>query len=349
MIKSSDKQLLNMMILEILQRYTDREHRLQQNEIIDLLDKNYNVACSRKTLYNNLQALREAGYDISTNGRLGGTCLLTRDLDDAELYLLIESVLFSRTMSQKQAKTLICKLEGMASQHFHKNVAHVCSLPDLQHTDNEQVMENVDVISTAITRRKKIRFLYMTYGIDFRPHPKREKPDVVNPYQVVANNGHFYLIGNYDKYDNVCHLRIDRMTQVEEVGKPVKPMKKVSGLENGLSLPKHMAEHLYMFSGPSVHVVMEAPVTMMDELIDWFGKDFRIINKADDRMEIRVTVNEEAMFYWALQYGPFVEVKSPEKLRDEIRDAVNEMAAKYSGEKGAKRVGNADEQFIQSP
>ena len=101
-----------------------------------------------------------------------------------------------------------------------------------------------------------------------------------------------------------------------------------------------------MFSGPSVHVVMETPVTMMDELIDWFGKDFRIINKADDRMEIRVTVNEEAMFYWALQYGPFVEVKSPGKLRDEIRDAVNDMAAKYSGEKGK---GHADEQFIQSP
>jgi hypothetical protein len=34
-----------------------------------------------------------------------------------------------------------------------------------------------------------------------------------------------------------------------------------------------MAEHLYMFSGDSVSAVMEVPVVMMDELIDWFGRN----------------------------------------------------------------------------
>ncbi|MGN0241146.1 MAG: hypothetical protein ACI4CS_05620 [Candidatus Weimeria sp.] len=38
MIRSNDKQLLNMMILEILREYTDKDHRLQQNEILDLLE-----------------------------------------------------------------------------------------------------------------------------------------------------------------------------------------------------------------------------------------------------------------------------------------------------------------------
>lgn len=120
MIRLNDKQLLNMMILEILREYTDKNHRLEQNEIIDLLDKNYNVSCSRKTLYNNLQVLKSAGYEISTNGRLGGTCLLSRQLDDSELYLLIDSVLFSKTLSHKQAKTLIGKLDLWAADIFIK-------------------------------------------------------------------------------------------------------------------------------------------------------------------------------------------------------------------------------------
>lgn len=330
MIRSNDKLFLNMMILEILQEYTDKDHRLQQNEILSLLDKNYGVSCSRKTLYNNLQALKTAGYDISTNGRLGGTCLVSRNLDDSELYMLIDSVLFSKTLSQKQAKTLIGKLESMGSRFFHKNVTHVCNLPDLHHSDNEQVMANLDVINEAISKYRKIQSVYNYYGTDFKLHPRREEPDVVNPYQIVANNGRFYLIGNYEKFDNVCHLRIDKMTQVQKLDAPVRPMKEVSGLENGLFLPKHMAEHLYMFSGPTVHVVMEAPKKMMDELIDWFGKDFRIVMKDEHIMEIHVNVNEEAMFYWALQYGRYVEVKSPKKLRDEIREAVSDMNEKYN-------------------
>ena len=69
---------------------------------------------------------------------------------------------------------------------------------------------------------------------------------------------------------------------------------------------------------------------MMDDLIDWFGKDFSIVSKSDDLMEIRVIVNEMAMFYWALQYGTEVEVKSPERLREKIRSAVNEMVEKYN-------------------
>lgn len=38
-----DKKSLNMLILEILQKYTDADHRLKQEEIIRLLQKHYNV------------------------------------------------------------------------------------------------------------------------------------------------------------------------------------------------------------------------------------------------------------------------------------------------------------------
>ena len=34
-----DKKALNMMILEVLEQYTDRDHRLTQQKIVDLLEK----------------------------------------------------------------------------------------------------------------------------------------------------------------------------------------------------------------------------------------------------------------------------------------------------------------------
>lgn len=38
-----DKKALNMLILEILEQYTDSDHPLTQMEIVDLLEKNYGV------------------------------------------------------------------------------------------------------------------------------------------------------------------------------------------------------------------------------------------------------------------------------------------------------------------
>jgi predicted DNA-binding transcriptional regulator YafY len=69
---------------------------------------------------------------------------------------------------------------------------------------------------------------------------------------------------------------------------------------------------------------------MMNELIDWLGKDFRV-RKLDEDGDIEVVLlcNEDAMFYWALQYGPYVEIVEPENLRSRIANAVKGMYNKY--------------------
>lgn len=59
-----DKKVLNLLILEILEQYTDSEHRLTQLEIVDLLEKNYGVACTRQTIKNHLMLLEDMGYEI---------------------------------------------------------------------------------------------------------------------------------------------------------------------------------------------------------------------------------------------------------------------------------------------
>ena len=200
----------------------------------------------------------------------------------------------------------------------------------MQHADNKQLWYTLDAINDAIAEEKKISFTYNSYGMDFKLHRKREEPYIVNPYQIVANNGRYYLIGNYDKYDNVSHYRLDKMTDVEVVDEKVKEKDKVIEFAQGYNLPKHMAEHIYMFSGTSVRVRLRAPISMMNELVDWFGKDF-IIQKTDVEKEIEITVkcNENAMFYWALQYGQYVEVLAPASLRERLREAIEEMARKY--------------------
>ena len=43
-----------------------------------------------------------------------------------------------------------------------------------------------------------------------------------------------------------------------------------------------------------------------------------------------MTCNQDALRYWALQYGPYVEIIEPVELRESLRDDVKKMFEKYS-------------------
>lgn len=174
----------------------------------------------------------------------------------------------------------------------------------------------LDVLNDAIEEKRKVSFIYNRYGTDFKLHPRRNEPYIVNPYQMVANNGRYYLIGNYDKYDDLSHYRIDRITSITILSEPVKSKKEVREFSKGWSLPKHMAEHIYMYSGDSVTVKFIADTDLMDELIDWFV--------------VTLKCNEQAMKYWALQYGGHIEIKEPQSLRETVKVAILDMAKKYT-------------------
>ena len=327
MYATGNKKMLNMLILEILRTYSDEEHALTQQDIIKLLDKNYGMECDRRSVKNNVLSLKEMGYDISMDD---GYRLLSREFNDAELRILIDSVLFSKSISTRQAKGMIEKIKSLSSNYFKAKVSHVSNLPELHRTINKQAMYSLDVINDSIATKKKVSFTYNDIGTDFKLHHRREDPYIVNPYQIVANNGRFYLIGNYDKYDNVVHFRIDRMTDVCMLDEKTKPMKEIPELEKGLNLPKHMAEHIYMFSGSSTVIKLSTTADMMSDLVDWFGTDFRIIEKDGDKIVIRLTCNEQAMRFWALQYGPYVEILEPQSLRNQIKEDISAMMKKYN-------------------
>lgn len=328
MYATGNKKMLNMLILEILKEYSDQEHRLTQQEIIRLMKSNYDMVCDRRSVKNNVVCLRELGYEISMED---GYYLLEREFDDVELLMLIDSVLFAKFLTQKQAKTLIEKLKSIGNKYFSAKVNHIINLPELRHGYNKQLMYVLDTINEAISQHKKISFVYNQYGSDFKLHPKREEKYIVNPYQMVANNGFYYLIGNYDKYDDISHYRLDKMTCVEMLTEKVKQQNQVMGLEQGLNLPKHMAEHIYMFSGGSVTINMLVDETIIGELVDWFGNDFYVIKKRqNNQVLVRLRCNEQAFFYWTLQYGPYVEVLEPVSLRRKIAEAVSEMNEKYN-------------------
>ena len=64
MYGTGTKKMLNMLILDILKEYSDCDHRLLQQDIIDLLRTNYGMDCERRAVKSNIVSLREMGYKI---------------------------------------------------------------------------------------------------------------------------------------------------------------------------------------------------------------------------------------------------------------------------------------------
>ena len=68
MYTAQPKNMLIMNILEILKKHSDEEHRLNQKEIIDLLDREYDMKVDRKAIKRNLMNLldKPSSFSISS-------------------------------------------------------------------------------------------------------------------------------------------------------------------------------------------------------------------------------------------------------------------------------------------
>ena len=337
------RKKLSFAILDILRQYSDENHKLSQNDIVELLERDYDMKADRKSVKRNITTLLEMGYPIdfketlrmypNKDGVLEESYILSdfwmdREFTDAELRLLIDSLLFSKHIPYSQCDELITKLEGLSNRYFKSRVRFISTLPETA-PKNRELFYTIEILDEAIANGKQVAFTYSEYGTDKKLHPKRQREYIVNPYQMAATNGRYYLIGNYDKYDNLANYRLDRITGIRLLDTPVKPVRQVEGMKNGLYLPKHMAEHLYMFSGESVPVTFRMKKTILNDVIDWFGTEIVFFDETEDEVTARVTVNWSAMRYWAQQYCRFVRILTPSDLAEKIKEDLRETLRRY--------------------
>lgn len=346
-MKNPKQKKLSFAILEILRQHTDPEHTLNQNDIIEILERDYDIKADRKSIKRNLTSLWEMGFPIdfketrrmypNKDGVMEESFIqhdfyIDREFTDAELRLLIDSLLFSKHIPYSQCKELVEKLEGLSNQYFSAHVKHVRKLPETA-TPNKELFWTIEVLDEAIEKGRQVVFDYNRYGTDKKLHPRQTSDGkvreyVVNPYQMAATNGRYYLIGNYDKYNDLANYRLDRITNICLLDTPVKPKEQVKGGKQ-FSLSQHMAEHVYMFSGESVPVTFRMKKDILDDVIDWFGTDIIFSNETEGEVTARVTVNWDAMRHWALQYCRHVCILTPTNLAETVKNDLQGALESY--------------------
>ena len=344
------KKMLIINILDILKRYTDADHRLSQKEIADILAKEYSMKVDRRAVKRNLMNLIEFGYNIeysesirmvkNKDGTEEETSLLSdfylsRDFTEGELRLLIDSLLFSKHIPYSQCKELIRKLEGLSNIYFKSRVKHIMTFPENQ-ANNKQLFLNIELLDEAISKQRQVSFRYLEYGTDKKMHPRKaadgnERLYVINPYQMAAKEGKYYLICNYDKYDNISNYRLDRITNLKILDTPSKPFESLNGADHKhLDLYQYMTEHVYMFSSENVHVKFRITKPMISDVIDMFGKDVRFSDETDTHVTVSVNVNKMAMHQFAKTYAPDVVILEPQSLADKVKESLEKALRTYN-------------------
>lgn len=329
-MSNAPKKLLILYVLEVLRRYSDADHRLNSQQIIDRIRDEYGMECERKAVSRNIALLQEAGFDIAGYRENGtGYYLREREFTQPELRLLIDGVLSSRLIPATQARHLIDKLRRQSSVYFEKRMRHVKSVSEWPRGYNEMLFLTIDLLDEAIDAQRRVTFTYHDFGIDKALHPRREEPYSVSPYQLVSVYGRYYLIANYDGYDNITHYRVDKIKDVKLSEEAARPIADLPAYRNGFNLQDYVNRSIHMMGGKIVQAHIIIRQEHIGDVIDWFGADTKLYPRSDGRIGAKLRASLDGIRCWARQYGPCCEVVEPKILRDMVCGELRETLALY--------------------
>ena len=119
----ADKKELPLALLEILTKYTDKEHMLTTKEIVTILEEEYSLTCERRTIYSNIELLRQYGYSIGTWQENNiGYCLLDHKFSVQEATNIIESLKSNSSLTPRERKRITLKILSMMSDYQRKEI-----------------------------------------------------------------------------------------------------------------------------------------------------------------------------------------------------------------------------------
>lgn len=319
------KKNICLYVLKILKEHSSEKHQLTQNDILNYL-KDYDITCDRKTISRSLDYLTEYGYTIIRKS--GGGCYFVNDIFDvSEMTFLIDCIFSSPSIAQKQAESIIDRLTDEYCIFDKNKYKNIFKSNELIRTDNKQIFYSIDRINYAIDNDKQISFSYNLYDKNKKLVPRTDKKYIINPYFMVNSKGKYFLVCNKDNYDALSNYRIDYITDIEVLDTPRKPIKNVS--KDVVNPVKYANEHIYMFDGGAKPFKLKLyNERMINEIIDWFGKDVRFIEENGSLFAI-IKSNEKALIYWALQYGEQVSIEEPIETKAKITEIIEGMLKKY--------------------
>ena len=314
MAGNANAKIKLLVLADIFKRYSDDDHVLNSADIIDYLEEN-GISAERKSLYSDIAILREYGMDIiSATTPKKGFFLGSRDFELAEVRLLSDAVQAADFITPAKTRSLLSKIGGFASIHQEKKLKDQLYIDARPKCTNEEIYYSIDALDTAIKNEKKVNLQYARRVLGDKYTARREcKSFFVSPYALIWSNDHYYLICNNSKYNNLMHLRIDRIHSVE-----------ISA--------DYVSKVFNMFTGTTDVVELECKGDILEQILDRFGENVHLMKgEHENTFKVRFTAAvTDGLVSYIMQFGDAVTVMFPDVLRDMVITKANSIIGNYN-------------------
>ena len=324
MPKSDNQKLKILYIYEYLMKYSNENHPVKAAELIEMLEKK-DISCDRKTIYSDIRALQDYGLDIEIQpGRNGGYFVASRIFELPELKLLIDAVQSSRYLTEKKSRELIGKLCAQCNEEDARFVRRNVFVSGRVKSMNESIYYNVDTIQEAIGENRQITFRYFDWDMKGQ-RAYREKAYAASPYGLLQDNENCYLLG-YSQRHGVTSYRVDRMANITLLEEKRLPCPELADT----NLQQHANRMFQMFAGEMADVKMRFHKTLLNVVIDRFGKETMLIPDGNEHFIFTVKVAVSPMFLsWVIGFGGLAKILYPQSVADQCLQLCMETAKRY--------------------
>ena len=326
MPKSDNQKLKIFYILDYLQKKSHQDHPVRASELMDMLKKQHNIVCDRKTVYSDIAALQDYGVDIvSLPGKNGGYYIASRNFELPELKLLIDAVQSSRFLTARKSRELIEKLCSQCSVYDARLMRRDVLVSGRVKSMNETIYYNVDTIQEAIAHNQQIEFRYFDWGMDGKRH-YRDRNYTASPYGLCQDHENCYLLALSPRH-GVTSYRVDRMSDIQLSEEKRVPCPELTGK----ALTEHANRLFQMYAGAPTTVKLRFHRDLVNVVVDRFGRDTMLIPDGEDHFLFTVNVAVSPMFLsWVVGFGDKARILYPQSVIDECVKLCQASLAQYS-------------------
>lgn len=324
--KLSTKQRL-LKVREILEKYSDEDHKLTSRQILDYL--NTDEPASTTTVKNDIKELIESGmFEVEEYQEKNGVekkySYEDRLFGIHELRVLADALSSARFITSTETDKLIEKLKKLTSVHLAKQLENRIILAEGAKTENIGVKYAIHTLHGAIWEKKVIQFQYGRYNLNKEFVLSNNGGFYhVKPYALVWDDEFYYLIGEYELKKEIRHYRVDRMREVTTLDRTFLPDPRfdVSTYRNKL---------FHMWSGEERNIEIEFDNDLINVVLDHFGVNVQITRHTDETFRISINaVLSDGLIYWLLSRGGKAKVLHPPSLVQRMKEEAEKLWKQY--------------------
>ncbi len=332
-MKTDNIRLRLLKVLEILKTKSDKEHPISSADILKELLK-HGIEAERKSIYRDVEALCEAGFKVIKTGTpKRGFYFASGGFELPEVSLLIDAVQSAGFVPKKKSEQLVQKLQGLVSEYQATELKNRICIENRSKSNNQHIYKTIELLNQAIIKQLRIKIKYVKNKLEGTSLSASMKDMVINPYALLWEADHYYLIGNNQKYDNLTHLRVDRIADITLTKERCRHFSKVSEYSQRFDTADYSRKVFNMFGGEKCRIDLECKVGLLDQITDKFT-DGIFIRHFDGEETFRFTTEaliSDGLVGWLMQFGGDIKVLSPESLKQSVLEKAARLTEIYKG------------------